>query len=226
MKKSIIGILASCFLFANITAFAFEDMKSSDSVTASAVEDLAQLGVINGYEDGTFRPENSISRAEIVQIAANVLPKTVNSGITMISFRGSDIYTDLNDSYWADNAIGRMTLVGYIDGYEDKSFKPDNRITYSEAIKIIVSMLNYGETAKNSGGYPDGYLKTAAELKITDGLEFSPEEEASRGDIAIMFERMIDVPHLVMTSYTVGAGGEYRTDNELTYRNMILAVNK
>lgn len=203
----------------NVFAQSFTDV-NTDNVIYESVEDLTNLEILSGYEDGTIRLNNNISRAEFSEIAAKVLPSIIKADVGggwTLSSNGT--FVDLSNEYWATNAILRMKVLGYIDGYEDNTFRAENNITYNEAIKIIIEMLNYGGYAQELGGYPEGYTEQAKKLGITEGLSFNGYSPATRGDIILMIEKMLDIPHLVTTEYNVNSGGQY-TESSITYRIM------
>ncbi|MBQ1948209.1 MAG: hypothetical protein II359_06325, partial [Clostridia bacterium] len=63
--------------------------------------------------------------------------------------------------------------------------------------KMIVCMLGYAKNAQQSGGYPDGFMTTADTLGLLNGLNISGKAYATRGDVAVMIFRALDVPYLV-----------------------------
>ncbi|MDR2713022.1 MAG: S-layer homology domain-containing protein, partial [Clostridiales bacterium] len=113
---------------------AFSDIKGDESY-AQAVKYLAQMGIIQGYEDGSFRPSRGITRAEFVAIACR-FDDLENSNINP--------FTDLTGSHWAYAYIISANLKGWISGYPDGEFKPQNNISRAEAVKIINRMLGRG----------------------------------------------------------------------------------
>lgn len=97
-----------------------------------AVTAMSEAGVINGYPDGTFRPDRYITRAEF--IAMLMRTKDIQSF--------SDIpFTDVTSDLWSADSIYTAYTNGYISGYEDGTFRPDSPITRAEAVKIINSTL-------------------------------------------------------------------------------------
>ena len=221
MKKIISITVAAVMLAFSVQVLAFDDIGTSVALSESASE-LQTLGIINGYEDGTFRPDNEITRAEMAKIALNLLPETVAPGVTGINVSGASLYTDIDTSYWADSVIGIMSTFNILNGYEDGTFRPTSPVTYQEALKVIVGMLNYGDEAINSGGYPNGYIAVAKKLGITENIEFNPSDNASRGDIAVMVYNSLDIPCRVISSYVIGVGAEYEIDENITFRRMIV----
>lgn len=92
---------------------------------------LASLGVLNGYPDETFRPGRGITRAEFVTIASKfstLLPGDVQ-------------FSDVEKGHWARKAIASCAAYGWVNGYQDGTFRPDAKITRAEAVKILNAIL-------------------------------------------------------------------------------------
>jgi hypothetical protein len=115
------------------SASSFADVESS-RWSVEAIASLSRAGVIRGYEDGSFRPQNNITRAEFATIAAR-FDTTVYSG--------SNLFSDIS-GHWAQANINRAASLGWIQGYEDQTFRPDQNITRAEAITMINRILNRG----------------------------------------------------------------------------------
>lgn len=114
------------------TRVSFPDIKF-DYWAQNVIEDFVELGYINGYEDGTFRPDNQITRAEFVRIVNNVFGY-VNAR--------SENFPDVNKPDWYYKDVCIASNAGYINGYEDGTFRPNNPITREEAAKIVATVLN------------------------------------------------------------------------------------
>ena len=97
----------------------------------NAVSTMAKLGIVNGYPDGTFRPYETITRAEFAAIAARFDEK---AGAKPADF--SDIA-----GHWASVEIAKAAANGWINGYPDGSFKPDQKITRAESMALINRVL-------------------------------------------------------------------------------------
>lgn len=111
-----------------ITENKFNDI-SNDYWAKNEVNYLASKGLLNGYEDGTFRPENPITRAEVATILVR------SNGDIKQKFK--KIFPDIDDSHWANKYIEKATELGYMLGYEDGSFKPDQVITRGETVVTL-----------------------------------------------------------------------------------------
>ncbi len=105
----------------------FKDLSASNWSTP-AIQYFLQKGLVNGYEDGTFRPAAAMTRAELVAILVQFLPKTSGQAATSFSDSGS---------HWAKSAIEQAAAAGWVNGYEDGSFRPDQSITRAETVVLL-----------------------------------------------------------------------------------------
>ena len=109
----------------------FKDVKAGDWYK-TAVDIMARQGVIKGYEDGTFRPNQPITRREFAAIAARYAGN-IDAWKT---------FRDVPPTDWAYTLINRVAGAGWINGYEDGTFRPNNNITRAEVVAIVNRMLN------------------------------------------------------------------------------------
>ena len=104
----------------------------------AAISTMEKLDIITGYPDGTFRPDAPVTRAEFAAIAARFDEKTARA---TASFQ--DIY-----GHWAMRYISRSAELGWIRGYTDNTFRPDQNITRAEAMALINRVLNRNPETK------------------------------------------------------------------------------
>ena len=117
---------------ANMTkSNSYNDVKDGDWFCC-AVSTLSKMGIIKGYEDGSFKPNDPISRAEFAAIAARFDPDGDKTPAT---------FADVT-SHWAKDEISIAANHGWIKGYEDGSFKPDQKITRAETMTLVNRVLN------------------------------------------------------------------------------------
>ena len=110
----------------------FKDVSSKDWF-AQEVGYLEKYNIIKGYEDNTFRPNDSVTRAEFVSMAVRYysLFDTVSYPVNTTK------YTDINGSHWAVKDISYATSVKWLNGYADGSFKPDTYINRAEVVTVV-----------------------------------------------------------------------------------------
>ncbi len=108
----------------------FSDV-AADRWSNNAISTLAACGIVTGYPDGTFQPDEPITRAEFAAIA---------SRFDELSYTGEDKFSDIAD-HWAATYINSSSEKGWIKGYEDGTFRPDNYITRAESVTLINRVL-------------------------------------------------------------------------------------
>ena len=111
---------------------------------SEAVRYLAAAGIISGYGDGSFKPDNEITRAEFAAMA---------SGFSEMNLNGNLPFNDVGSEHWAVSYIRSMYNNGWVSGYPDGSFKPDNKITRAEVI-VIVNKMTLRDTLLERPGVP------------------------------------------------------------------------
>ncbi len=189
MKKILALVLALTLALGTFTfvAAAPEDVVGTDC--ENAVARLGALEILAGYEDGTFRPNQPVTRAEFAKIIVGAL----GVGEAALYAAGDTIFWDIPEGHWATGFINVAVNMGIINGYPDGSFAPENQVTFAEAIKMIVAALGYTPRADALGGYPGGYLAIAAEKEITEDVSVVTGLSANRGDVAIMVDNALEV---------------------------------
>ena len=128
----------------------FSDVSSSDWY-GTTVATLADMGIVKGYEDGTFRPNVPITRAEFAAIATRFFEET---GATY----EPGTFTDVTGSEWFAGAIMDAVNLGLIGGYEDGTVRPNNNITRAEACAIVNRTL--GRVPDADHLLPEDVMKT------------------------------------------------------------------
>lgn len=109
----------------------FSDV-SNDAWYATAVKTMASLGMMSGYPDGTFRPDEPITRAEFATVALAFAYEPDNARCS---------YLDVSTSAWYYTYVAQATTYGWIGGYPDGTFRPNNSITRVEVCVIVNNML-------------------------------------------------------------------------------------
>lgn len=151
-------------------------------------DDLYNLGIMTGDENGDLRLNDKITRAEaakMICIAGNIYLPTNN---------GENIFNDVAADHWAYKYIYAAKENKIINGDGNGNFNPENNIINEEIVKMIVCLLEYREMAEQQSGYPAGYTATAAKIGITSNLNLKTKTPATRNDVAIMICNALDVP--------------------------------
>ncbi len=158
------------------------------------IEDFTSKGLIKGYTDNTFKPENYITRAEFINIINSVYK--FNNNNARRSF--SDVSTDS----WYYNDICAAVNAGYIDGYEDGTFRPNQVITREEAAKIVVKMTGVkgdGNLDINDANEVSDWAKEYVDAAFDNGVLvgygdniFGPKSNMKRAEAVVMLSRVLN----------------------------------
>jgi len=178
------------------------------------IESLVNKGIVNGYPDGTFRPDRQVTRAEFAKMMTSAFTfETVESA----SFR--DIA-----NHWARSNILTLAGAGIAQGYPDNSFRPDHPISRAEVVAMIVRTLRMDDIKGYAEGVsftdvPKGHwahdsIETALRLKILPPYlrgTFGPSTPATRAETAAMVDEALKlqitrgtVDYLDETTRTIG----------------------
>jgi len=147
-----------------------------------AVKVLTELGVVSGYPDGTYKPDQVVTRAEMAVIVVRAL------GLADYA-TGTSSFSDMG-GHWSNPYVAYATSLGIISGYPDGTFRPDNTVSYDEAATMLVAALGYNADSL-IGTWPANFVTKAKTLGILDGIKAGPAG-ANRGDIAIMAYQTLD----------------------------------
>lgn len=150
---------------------------------------------ISGYEDGTFRPDNTITRAETAVIMARCSDdfdenKTYSSG-----------FSDISGNEWYANYVGYAAQKGYISGYEDGTFKAERNISRAEFSVVLGKYLGLGGSEADtvfsdvsSEHFANGYVKELYDKNIINGYEdgmFKPNNTITRAETVTMINKAL-----------------------------------
>ncbi|ULO09856.1 chitobiase/beta-hexosaminidase C-terminal domain-containing protein [Paenibacillus sp. 19GGS1-52] len=171
-------------------AVTFKDVPK-DSRMAKTIELATKLGIIRGYEDGSFRANMTITRAEFATMLVKAL------GLTS---EGDSSFKDTQD-HWATEAITTLKASGIIKGYLDGTFKPNQSISRAEIVamlsKVINTTLVKSDRFKDvSGSWAEYEINTLSEMGIVKGGadgSFKPNASATRYESILMILRMLNV---------------------------------
>ena len=199
----ILGVILSGY------AQAYTDV--SDLELENELELLSKYEIISGYEDGTFRPYNNITRAEFCKL---IVCATMNDYIEEYE----KAFVDVEDGFWAESYIYAARELGIVNGVTETIFDPQSNITNEQAVKMIVCALGYSNEAIEKGGYPNGYIEVAKGLGIIKNSSFNGKDISTRKGIADMVYNMIDVPLFFI--YKSEDGSIERSEAENTLREI------
>ncbi len=177
MKKIlllIIILIIALASFTNVYAQSFPDI-SKDIVEAAGL--LSGYGIVQGYPDGTFKPEKQVTRAEMAKIV------TVAAGLSEYSKNMTSVYDDMH-GHWAESYVELANVLNIVKGISPTAYGPDNIIKFEEAYTMIIRLLGYSDESL-VGYWPSNYYAKAAELGLFKNVNTN-SEFASRKDVTLM----------------------------------------
>lgn len=191
----VISCMAMTVVSADGVAKKLSDVNDSE-VYYDAVNTLSVMGIINGYEDGTFKPNQNVTRAEFTAMLMRSLKLGDTGSKSAAGLPFSDIDDNNSDINWAIPNINTAYGKGIINGYEDGTFRPSDNVAYEEAVKMIVCTLGYGSNIDVSvTPWYANYISVASQIGITKTASKIGQAEtpASRACIAQLIYDSFDV---------------------------------
>ena len=202
LKKVIASVAALALSLSCFSAFAadFSDVEAT-AAYKTAIDELVALEIVNGYEDGTFKPDNEITRAEVTKMVVAAMGPSYTAAAE--SSVGGSGFADVDPvGHWASGFIATGVAQKFINGMGDGTFAPDANVTYAQIVKMLVAALGYGVQAERDGGYPNGYLQMGNTVGITTGVRgISAETPVTRGQVAQLISNAVKAPIVAVTSW-------------------------
>lgn len=185
-------LLATTLMPSHAFAEGFADVENT--AVARNVEVLRLMGIIAGDGTGMFRPKGNLTRAEFCKMAIELQGR----GDQVVRYRSRTVFPDVRASHWASGYINLASAAvdekqpGLMHGFPDGMFRPDQNISYGEAVTILMRMLGY--TDADSGGiWPQGYFDLATVSGVTKGMNRSMEGGLLREQAAKLFVNVLGV---------------------------------
>ena len=196
IKKGIAMMAVFLMLFTIIPMNA-NAMETASDISGHWAEETIQEWIDNdwvkGYLDGSFKPDDYITRAEFVALVNRSFQFTAT---------GSTSFTDVNQNAWYASAVGIAVRAGYIQGYNDNTMRPENHISREEAATIIMKINNLSANSTAANVFTDSGLLTwsrgavgaVAAVNLMTGYPdgtFGPDRMIRRGETVVLLDRSV-----------------------------------
>ena len=169
-------------------ASSFSDINGTEYY-AEAAESLSAQGILQGYNDGSFGPEKSITRAEMAAVICRMIGKESEAKKSV----GRTAYTDVEQNHWASGYINVASKNDIING-DSGMFRPADNVKFEEAIKMVVCAAGLGDNIViDKSDWSAGYIAKAKSNGITKNLNGSKGTYSTRGDIAVMVSNAMEI---------------------------------
>lgn len=172
----------------------FKDILNTEA--DNYIRHLHDIGITNGFSDGTFKPENTLTRAEAAVMLSTALNLQLDSKVDL-----SNKFKDTSN-HWAKKYIAAVVDKGIMTGFTDKTFRPNNKITVAEVCTIISKSFKFKTTSQGvytklkKDQWYSPYVQNIFNLQIltpNDSIykQFNETSNITRGNFAIMLSRAL-----------------------------------
>ncbi|WP_339313334.1 S-layer homology domain-containing protein [Paenibacillus sp. FSL M7-0896] len=205
-KKVVAGALAICLAILPAgAAFAGNAPDLAGNWAKDQISRWMDQGLISGYPDGEFKPDNPVTRAELTVL--------INRAFGFTKTKKAN-FNDISSSKWYYSSILQANAAGYIQGYEDGTFKPDQKINRQELAVIISKLLKLTAPAAapdfkditKSAAWSKGAIGAVSEQGIMKGSgdgNFRPLAYTTRAETVVILDRALSVLNADSDEYVI-----------------------
>ena len=212
LKRIVAVLVIFCLVFSLIPAntFAVAASDISGHWAQVKIQSWIDKGLIKGYPDGTFKPDQNVTRAEFMTLANRAFGYTTVVPIT---------YTDVKAGSWYAPEVAKAKAAGYISGYPDGTMRPENPITREEVATIVARIKNLTSDANAADKYSDaskigswskGQVGAVTSAKIMQGYpdgSFKPQGLMTRAEVVVASDNALyyttPVANIAVSAITV-----------------------
>ncbi len=228
LSIAMVVCLAPTMAFAATTSAQANAAYSDISGTAceGAVNVLSALKVVDGFTDGTYKPEQTVTRAQMAKLIVTAL------GVADYATATTSKYTDMGAASWAIPYVEYASNLNIVNGVGNGKFNPTGTVTYEQAATMIVRALGYTDQCKEMNGtWPAIYVQKAMALGIFEDVTNGGANGANRGDIAIMLYNALELAEVYAdgdgaTNYKTGKNSTTFNGNVVNGVTMMGTLNK
>lgn len=196
-QKILSALIAAGTFAASIPAFAAIPEDVAGTRYEEPVQVLSALKIMIGDENGLFRLDDTIIRSEVTKMAVHAIGLDEAAEAS----KGTTKFDDVNTDHWANGYINIATQQGLIEGDGDGNFRPNDPISYAEAMAIMVRATGYEISAKDKGGYPNGYITVGTSNGLSKNVTGTASDPISRGNVAYLTTNALEVNLMEQTGY-------------------------
>lgn len=212
MKKLLSIILVVCIC----ASLFIPSMAASGSVSQQTAEQtIRALGIMSGDENGSLNLSANVTRAEFCKMMVSASNYKNSVGTSNVS-----PFKDVKYTHWAAGYIKTAVDAGWIVGYVNGSFLPNNTIKLEEAASALLKLLGY-TSSDLTGTYPSAQLAKFNDLKLDEGITKARGEVLTRGDCVYIFYNLMNAQNSSGTVYASSLGYSLNTAGEIDYSKLI-----
>lgn len=214
-KQRIAGLTTALCLALSLAA-----LPASAADNSTRTETIRALGIMAGDSSGDLGLSRAVSRAEFVTMMAAASPykDTVGSGY------GVSLFKDVKGIHWASEYIRLATEQGWMTGYVDGTFRPEQTITLEEACTALLRLLGY-DSKDLAGSFPTAQLSKASALGLLDGVSAKQGQTLTRQSCVDLFYDLLTAESSTGAVYGTSLGYTVR-NGEVDYAALVSADTK
>lgn len=207
----VIGILS---IMTTTIAFAGSYYDLNGTAYQEYANELSNRGIISGYPDGQFKPNNNITRAEFAAMVAKM------NGVNNFSQYNSN-FADMDGYGWANGYISYCANKGIMQGDGKGNAMPGKNISYGEAVTMLVRSVGYESEVETFGyAWPQNYINVATKYNLLNNVpSYLNNTALTRGDVSIMLYNSISPSNTVIANNEVNVNSNNNitiNDNSVT----------
>jgi len=217
LRKVTVLFVTLCIISSMIMSTAFAASDISNHWAETTIQSWLDQGFTTGYPDGSFRPDNNITRAEFMALVNKGFGYTETAPIS---------YPDVKATEWYYNSVAVAKAAGYISGYPDGTMKPENLISREEAAAIIMKIKTLETNADAANVFTDaskmtwskGVVGAVADAKIMNGYpdgSFGPQKLIKRGESVTLISSSFLVESVFADLVDVNSDENTKSDLEV-----------
>ena len=213
LKKRILSLLLAAVMLLGGAPAAFAASEASDSVIEQVIR---ATGIMEGDADGNMNLDNTVTRAEYAKmlVAASTYQDKVSGASNSSPFK------DVPYTHWAAGYIKTAVEQGWLSGYLDGSYKPNNTVTLEEAATGALKLLGY-TTEDFSGSYPYGQLALYESLGLDANITASQGTAMTRRNMMYLFYNLLNAETKDGQVYAQTLGYTLNDSGEIDYLSMV-----
>ena len=213
MKKLTSILLAFCLVFCLATPVATAASADQNSVQQA----IQALGIITGDDTGNLNLSGYVTRAQFakIMIAASSYKDTISTTASSSPFK------DVNYKHWAASYVQASVSAGWLTGYADGTYRPNNFVKLEEAVSAVLKMLGY-VSSDFAGAFPDAQLAKYSALRLNSNVSAIKGQNMSRQDCMYLFYNLMGTKNKSGNYYATTLGYSVNGSGELDYSSLVL----
>lgn len=217
MRKKLAALV--CVLALSVSLMAPAALAAENGVQGEVLQILAAMGVMNGDEKGNLNLEANVDRAAFTKMAvAASVYKDMATGVTYVS-----PFSDVKYTHWAAGYIKTGVDAGWINGYLDGTFRPNNSVKLAEAVNICLKMLGYTDADFSGGTFPNPQMAMYRNLKLNTGISAAQGDDLTRAECAQLIYNTLNATTKTGQIYATTLGYGVDASGKIDYLSVINA---